>query len=171
MKTYGGFTLAIFNEFTNMTFFSWYGLIAVIVIIIPNLLCMKKANLTKPDDVDTAGVKVCKMEFWSRFMLTFVLPLMEYKTLDNYWLYATLVILALYYIAWIKFAIGGCYYPDIYMKKLLGIPIPIDILNALYFAVVSIWLCNFLGLVLSIDYGVCRIINATKAQQDFATRI
>ena len=151
--------MALFNEFTNMHFFSLPGLIAVIVIIIPNLLFMKKAQATKPDDLETAGIKVSRMEFWSRLMLNFVLPLMGYQRLDNYWMYAAIVIL-----------VGGCFYPDIYLKSLVGIPIPIDILNVLYFTVVSIWLCNFLALVLSVDYAICRIISATKAYQDLKTR-
>lgn len=162
--------MALFNEFTNMHFFSLPGLIAVIVIVIPNLLFMKKAQATKPDDLETAGIKVSRMEFWSRLMLNFVLPLMGYQRLDNYWMYAAIVILVLYYICWIRFAMGGCFYPDIYLKSLVGIPIPIDILNVLYFTVVSIWLCNFLALVLSVDYAICRIISATKAYQDLKTR-
>ena len=162
--------MAIFEEFTNMHFFSLPGLIAVIVIIIPNLLFMKKAQATKPDDLETASIKVSRMEFWSRFMLNFALPLMGYQRLGDYWMYAAIVILVLYYICWIRFAAGGCFYPDIYLKKLVVIPIPIDILNVLYFTVVSIWLCNFLALVLSVDYAVCRIISATKAYQDLKTR-
>ena len=162
--------MAIFEEFTNMHFFSLPGLIAVIVIIIPNLLFMKKAQATKPDDLETASIKVSRMEFWSRFMLNFVLPFMGYQRLGDYWMYAAIVILVLYYICWIRFAAGGCFYPDIYLKKLVVIPIPIDILNVLYFTVVSIWLCNFLALVLSVDYAVCRIISATKAYQDLKTR-
>ena len=59
--------MALFNEFTNMHFFSLPGLIAVIVIIIPNLLFMKKAQATKPDDLETAGIKVSRMEFWIRW--------------------------------------------------------------------------------------------------------
>ena len=163
--------MALFEEFTRGHFFSLEGLIAVILIIIPNLLFMRKAQATKPDDIDTASIKVSRMEFWSRFMLNIVLPLMGYKHLGDYWLYAAIVILVLYYIIWIRFAVQGCYYPDIYLKSFLGIPLPIDILNVMYFIVVSIWLCNFLALVLSIDYGVCRMINAHKAYQDPSTRI
>ena len=102
--------MALFNEFTNMHFFSLPGLIAVIVIVIPNLLFMKKAQATKPDDLETAGIKVSRMEFWSRLMLNFVLPLMGYQRLDDYWMYAAIVILVLYYICWIRFAAGGCFY-------------------------------------------------------------
>ena len=163
--------MALFDNFTNMHFFSLPGLIAVILIIIPNLLFMRKAQATKPDDLETASLKVSRMEFWSRFMLNFVLPLMGYERLGDYWMYAAIVILIIYYICWIRFAVGGCFYPDIYLNSFLGIPIPIDIFNVLYFTVVSIWLCNFLGLVLSIDYAVCRLISATKAYQDLKTRV
>ena len=162
--------LRIFTEAANMHFFSLPGLIAVIVIIIPNLLFMRKAQATKPDDLETASIKVSRMEFWSRFMLNLVLPLMGYKPLGDYWMYAAIVILLIYYICWIRFAIGGCFYPDIYLKRFLGIPVPIDVFNVLYFTVVSIWLCNFLALVLSVDYAICRMISASKAYQDLKTR-
>ena len=163
--------MVLFDEFLKGHFFSLPGLIAVILIVIPNLLFMRKAQETKPDDLDTAGIKVSRMEFWSRFMLNIVLPLMGYNRLGNYWLYAAIVILILYYIVWIRFAVQGCFYPDIYLKNFLGIPLPIDILNVLYFIVVSIWLCNFLGVVLAVDYGVCRMISAHKAYQDLSTRV
>ena len=51
--------MALFNEFTNMHFFSLPGLIAVIVIVIPNLLFMKKAQATKPEvDLYPAQLKI-----------------------------------------------------------------------------------------------------------------
>ncbi|MBR5740714.1 MAG: hypothetical protein IKX81_05380 [Firmicutes bacterium] len=162
--------MVLFDEFLRGHFFSLPGLIAVILIVIPNLLFMRKAQETKPDDLDTASIKVSRMEFWSRLMLNFALPLLGYNHLGNYWLYAAIVILVLYYIVWIRFAVQGCFYPDIYLKNFLGIPLPVDILNVMYFIVVSIWLCNFFALVLSVDYGVCRMISAHKAYKDLSTR-
>ena len=45
--------MRIFTEAAQMHFFSLPGLIAVILIIIPNLLFMRKAQETKPDDLET----------------------------------------------------------------------------------------------------------------------
>lgn len=155
----------------DMHFFSLYGLIAVIIAIIPNLLFMKKAQSTRPTDINTPGAQVSFFEFSSRFLLNFALVLVEFKPLSVYWLAASAVIYALYFIMWLRFAIGGCYYPDIYLKKFLGIPIPIDIFNALYFCVVSIWLCNFIALVLALIYSFTRIMSATFAYLDLASRV
>ena len=129
--------MALFQNFTNGHFFSLYGLIAVILAVIPNFIFLKKAQSTKPDDIDTAGIKVVRMEFWGRFFLNIALALMGYPLLSDVWMYAAIVCLVLYYILWIRFAVQGYYFPDIYTKKFLGLPIPFDILNCLYFTFVS----------------------------------
>ena len=162
--------MAIFDNFSKGHFFSPYGLVAVIIVVIPNLLFMKKASKTRPDDIDTASIKVVRMEFWSRLFLNIILPLIGYPHLNIGWMYAAIVSLTIYFILWIRFAMQGFWYPNIYLQKFLGIPIPFDIFNCLYFLFVSIWLGNFLAIVLAVDYTICRMINAIKAYKDINSR-
>ena len=162
--------MALFQNFTNGHFFSLYGLIAVILIVIPNFIFLRKAQKYKPDDIETAGIKVVRMEFWGRFFLNIALVLLGYPHFSDVWMYAAIAVAVIYFILWIKFAIQGNYYPDIYLKKFLGIPLPFDIFNCLYFIFVSIWLGNFLAIVFAADYSICRMINANKAYKDLSTR-
>lgn len=161
----------LMTNHNSMTFFTIYGLAVIILSIIPNIIFLPRAKDTRPDDIETAGMAVNLVEFWARVALTLMFIFMEFPHMSNYWLYVAIGIYVLYMILWIKFAIEGSYYPDIYLKKFLFIPVPIDILNVLFFNVTAIWLGSFFGLIVSIIYGVARILNATKAYKDLSTRI
>ena len=65
----------------------------------------------------------------------------------------------------------GYYYPDIYLKSFLGIPVPIDTFNIVYFVFVSLWLCNIVALGLTVIYGICRMMNAHAVLNDLKCRL
>ena len=52
----------ILLEFSQIKFFSLYGLIAAIVILIPNFAFAKKGQKNRPDDVDSCGAGICFLE-------------------------------------------------------------------------------------------------------------
>ena len=87
---------------------------------------------------------------------------------NNYEIFGILagVTLLIYFILWGRYFKNGCYYPDIYMKSFIGLPVPIDVFNVVYFIFVSLWLGNFLALILAVVYGICRILNADAALKD-----
>lgn len=162
--------LAFFN-LRPMKFFSLYGFIAIILISLPSLVFMKKANKTRPDDLDVYSIRTARVELVCRTLLNFVIPLMSMPFFKPAFYYIALGSLGIYYILWIKFAIQGSYYPDIYMKRLIGIPIPFDIFNVIFFVSISIYLSNLFAVSLSLFYGVCRILNAKAAMKDLNARI
>lgn len=162
--------MALFDGFEGLKFFSLYGLIAAVIIVIPNFIFAKKGQATRPEDLDTAGAGVCTLELLSRTVLSIVLVCMRFPVI--YPLYGILagVALLIYYGLWVRYFKGGYYYPDIYLKSFLGIPVPIDTFNIVYFCLVSLWLCNIVALCLTIVYGTCRMLNAHAALKDLKCR-
>lgn len=163
--------IVIFFNFKPMKFFSLYGFIAILAIALPSLIFMKKAHKTRPDDLDVYSIRTARVELVCRTLLNFTLPLMRMPEFETVFLYIAIGALGVYYLLWIRFAIQGSYYPDIYMKTLFGIPIPFDICNVIFFISISIYLTNLFSLSLSIIYGAARILNATKARKDLNSRV
>ena len=163
--------IIIFFNFKPMKFFSVYGLIAIILVSLPSLIFMKRAHETRPDDLDIYSIQTARIELICRTLLNFTFPLISMPLFEPIFMYIALGALAVYYILWIKFAIQGSYYPDIYMKTLCGIPIPFDICNVVFFICASIYLGNIISLTLSILYGAARILNAIKAMKDLNARV
>ena len=70
--------MALLDGFDGLKFFSLYGLLAAVIIVIPNFIFAKKGQETRPDDLDNAGAKVSMIEFLSRIALTIVLVCMRF---------------------------------------------------------------------------------------------
>ncbi|MCQ2554974.1 MAG: hypothetical protein MJ171_04900 [Clostridia bacterium] len=163
--------LITFFNIRPLKFFSIYGLVAMILLMLPSFLFMRKANLTRPADLDIHSMQTARMELITRIVLNFTIPLMRMPLYDNVFLYISAGILVLYYLLWVRFVIQGSYYPDIYMKTALGIPIPFDILNSLYLIFISIWLCNAISVTIAVIFAICRIANAMAARKDLLSRV
>ena len=157
-------------QWESMEFFSWIGIFAVRIIIIPNFAFAKKGRQTRLDDVDTAGYFASFLEVVSRICLTLALILIDMPLGHMGFAIAALAALAVYFILWIRYFKEGCYYPDIYMKNFLGIPVPFDVFISIYFITVSLWLSNMVALGFSLVYGVCRLMNAAAARKDLKSR-
>jgi len=160
----------LFMSFSEMEFFCLWGLAASIIVVIPNFFFAKSAKDTRVDDMDTAPKWICRFEVISRWLLPIVLTAMKFPVTYDLFGIAAGVVLAVYFMVWIRFFREGSYYPDIYMKNFLGMPLPFDVLNIAYFILVSLWLCNSVALVLSLVYGVCRMSNAVIARKDLYSR-
>lgn len=163
--------MALLDGFDGLKFFSLYGLIAAVIVVIPNFIFAKKGQDTRPDDLDNAGARVCTIELISRIALSIVLVCMRFPV--SYPIFGVLagVALLVYFGLWVRYFKDGYYYPDIYLKSFLGIPVPIDTFNIVYFVFVSLWLCNIVALGLTVIYGICRMMNAHAVLNDLKCRI
>lgn len=163
--------MALLNGFEGMKFFSLYGLLAVFIVVIPNFAFAKKGQETRPDDVDTAGAGISALELVSRLVINIVLVCMRFPVRYDAFGICAGIVLAIYFVLWARYFRQGCYYPDIYTKKFMGIPLPFDISVILYFIFVSVWLCNIVALAASVVYAFCRLINANIARKDLSSRV
>ncbi|MCI8347842.1 MAG: hypothetical protein HFE74_00195 [Firmicutes bacterium] len=162
--------MELITAFDNLGFFSLFGLVVVIVVVIPNFVFAKKGRETKLDDIDTAGVMASFLEVVSRIGLTLALILMRFELRYDVMGICAGVALLIYFILWLRYFKNGCYYPDIYMKSFVGIPVPFDVFISLYFIFASLWLCNIVALGFSLVYAVSRLLNARAALKDLKTR-
>ncbi len=157
--------------FSGMKFFSIYGLIALLLAFIPNLVFAKKTHQAKLDDVETCGFAVCVMEIIFRLLMVGALLFIRMPLLDIFFAILAAAFLLLYYLAWIRYYKGGAYYPEIYTNNFLGIPLPMAVFSVLYYIAASIWLCNLIALCAAMVYGVCHIANAAAAKKDIKCRL
>ncbi len=160
----------ILLEFSQIKFFSLYGLIAAIVILIPNFAFAKKGQKNRPDDVDSCGAGICFLELLSRAVLTIVLICIRMPLSHIGFGLAAAVALIVYYCLWINFFRSGSNYPDIYVNCFLGLPVPFDVFRNVYFICISLWLSNFYALIAAVVYACCNLANAVKAMKDLSSR-
>lgn len=162
--------MGVLIEFENMKFFSLLGLAAALIVVIPNFAFAKRGRETRLDDVDTAGVLASFLEVVSRLCLTLALIFIQ-MPLGSYVLgICAGVWLLIYFVLWIRYFKEGCYYPDIYIRPFLGIPVPFDVFICLYFITVSLWLSNVVALGASVIYAASRMLNAVAAMKDLRSR-
>ncbi len=150
------------------------------MLFVPNIVFARIEQHGRPDDVDTLGAGLCLIEVLSRLALCIVLICVRMKDAhtgfgfpdlgSNVYGIVTLVILLFYYLAWVRYYQKGAYYPDIYTGSFLGIPIPMDLATSLYYVFASLWLGNWIALILSVIFGACHIGNAVVARQDLKNR-
>lgn len=158
-------------SFAGMKFFSIYGLIALILIFIPNLVFAKKEHQAKVDDIDTCDFWVCFIEMIARLAMIATMILLRKPLLHFGFAIAAAVVLLLYYAAWIRYYKQGAYYPEIYTENFLGIPIPMTLFSVAYYILISLWTCNLVALCASMIFGVCHISNAIVARKDLRCRL
>ena len=157
-------------DFSAMKFFSLYGLAAMILMFIPSLIFARMETHDRPDEIDNCGAGVCLMEVVSRIIVVILLIFVRMPRLGDGVGIAAGVVLLVYYGLWLRYFVGGCHYPDLYTKRLLGIPVPMAVCSVAYFAILSIWLCNFYALVLTGVFGIAHIMNALRARDDLLNR-
>lgn len=158
-------------SFAGMKFFSIYGLIAMLLVFIPNIVFSKKEHQAKVNDVDTCGFGICFTEMIARLVMIGTIIFIRKSLLNFAFAIAAALILLLYYAAWIRYYKQGAYYPEIYTEKFLGIPIPMAIFSVIYYILVSVWLCNLVALCAALIFGVCHILNAKTARKDLRCRL
>lgn len=71
--------------------------------------------------------------------------------------YVALLFLALYYVVWIRYFIGG---RDVALlgEKFLFVPLPLAVFPVLYFFFSAIWVHNYIAAVLMVIFGVAHNI-------------
>ncbi len=162
--------LEILFDFDQMKFFALFGVVAVILPLLPNFIFAKKEHLGKTDDIDTCGAGVCFLQIVSGFLASAALICVRMPVEADVFAIVAGVLLMLYYFVWIGYFKNGCYYPDLYLRRFLGVPIPMTIFKAMYFVFTSICLGNGIALIFSLIHGTCDVLNAAKAAKDLKTR-
>lgn len=160
-----------FFTLEGVKFFSVWGLLAALIVLLPNFTFAKKAAATKLDDIETASTTVCLWEVLSRISITIFLIVLRFPARYDAFGICAAVVLLLYFILWVNFFAKGSYYPDIYLKSFIGIPVPFDTFCVIYFIFASLWLSNPVAFAFSIPYAFCRMKNAHIAMKDLKSRL
>ena len=156
---------------SGMKFFSIYGLVALILAFIPNIVFAKKTHQAKLDDIDTCGFAVCMIEMICHLILIGAIVLIRMPLMHYSFAIIAVIVLLLYYVVWIRYYKEGAYYPEIYTENFLGIPVPMATFSVAYYVLVSAWLGNLIALCAALIYGTCHIANAMAGKKDLKCRL
>lgn len=147
-----------------------FGLLVIVLALLPNFVFARKEHQGRVDDIDTCSAGICLLQMVSYAFMYIALILVRMPRYTETVAIIAGVVLLLYYCVWLRYFKDGCYYPDLYLRKFWGIPVPMTTFKMLYFVLASVWLCNGIALVFAIIYGVCDILNAKKAARDLKLR-
>ena len=78
------------------------------------------------------------------------------------WMFVGLIFLALYYIVWFRYFLGG---RDIELlgKPFLFVPMPLAVFPVIYFIFLAIWLNNYIAVLFMIIFGIAHNIISYKS--------
>lgn len=152
----------------NFKWFSWFGLVLVMLPMLPDILFGMQPQNNKPANLKNSHVTLVILESLSKIIYIVMLILLRYEAKQSIVLLGIIVVALMgYYYMWYSYFADGCNYPDIFTKKLFGIPLPMTLLPIIYFLAVSIWLQNYPALVSALIFGVCHIINSNIMRKQF----
>lgn len=140
--------------------FSVIGLIIFLLPMLINIVYFKVAP-KKESTVTSNGTSIIEViEQGSRILFAIsICFFVSYKELNfkNPFLYLSILFLALYYMVWIRYFIGGMN-DSLLGKNFLFVPIPLAIFPVLYFIFASLWMNNYIAVGIMIIFGVSHFI-------------
>lgn len=97
------------------------------------------------------------------YMLAIVFLVCKEKVdFTSIWMFVGLIFLALYYIVWFRYFLGG---RDIELlgKAFLFVPMPLAVFPVIYFIFSAIWLNNYIAVLFMIIFGIAHNIISYKS--------
>jgi len=136
--------------------FSWIGIVIFILPMFINIIYVIFPATNASKEISSCNKALELVEQVTRILYAIsICVLVSDKRTDfkSPWLYLSLLFLALYYIVWIRYFVGG---RDIALlgKSFMFIPLPLAIFPVLYYLFASIWLHNGIAIIFIIIFGI-----------------
>lgn len=140
--------------------FSWLALVIFALPMLINIVYVILPPVNAPEHQAETNKIIEGVEQVTRILYLFILCFLVSQKQLNFkspWLYIGLIFLALYYIVWIRYFVGG---RDIGLmsKAFLFIPMPLAVFPVLYFICAAIWMHNIPAVVIMAIFGVAHNI-------------
>lgn len=142
--------------------FSIHGLVIFMLPMLINIIYALFPPTNVAEEASDANKILTGVENGSRVLFAIAICILVSKRKVDYqslWLYLGLVFLVLYYIVWIRYFIGG---RDVALwgKSFLFVPIPLAVFPVLYFLFASIWLHNYVAVILMVIFGIAHNVSS-----------
>ena len=145
--------------------FSWIGLIVFLLPMLINIvyviLPLKNAPTTQQET--NKILEIIEQSTRILYMLAIVFLVCKEKVdFTSIWMFVGLIFLALYYIVWFRYFLGG---RDIELlgKPFLFVPMPLAVFPVIYFICSAIWLNNYIAVLFMIIFGIAHNIISYKS--------
>ena len=144
--------------------FSWIGLIVFLLPMLINIVYVILPPKNAPTTQQETNKILEIIEQSTRiYMLAIVFLVCKEKVdFTSIWMFVGLIFLALYYIVWFRYFLGG---RDIELlgKAFLFVPMPLAVFPVIYFIFSAIWLNNYIAVLFMIIFGIAHNIISYKS--------
>lgn len=141
--------------------FSWRGLLAAGLLMLPNLLFAVRSPKSMPANLQSAGAAVEILENGSRIatLAGFVL-LTKQGHGSPLFLGLGLAALTPYYGMWIRYFFTNRPFASLFTEKFWGMPLPMAVFPVLFFFFMALWLESLPLVGIIAVFGVCHLWNS-----------
>ena len=145
--------------------FSWIGLIVFLLPMLINIVyvILPPKNAPTTQQETNKILEIIEQPTRILYMLAIVFLVCKEKVdFTSIWMFVGLIFLALYYIVWFRYFLGG---RDIELlgKAFLFVPMPLAVFPVIYFIFSAIWLNNYIAVLFMIIFGIAHNIISYKS--------
>lgn len=145
--------------------FSWIGLIVFLLPMLINIVyvILPPKNAPTTQQETNKILEIIEQSTRILYMLAIVFLVCKEKVdFTSIWMFVGLIFLALYYIVWFIYFLGG---RDIELlgKAFLFVPMPLAVFPVIYFIFSAIWLNNYIAVLFMIIFGIAHNIISYKS--------
>lgn len=145
--------------------FSWIGLIVFLLPMLINIVyvILPPKNAPTTQQETNKILEIIEQSARILYMLAIVFLVCKEKVdFTSIWMFVGLIFLALYYIVWFRYFLGG---RDIELlgKAFLFVPMPLAVFPVIYFIFSAIWLNNYIAVLFMIIFGIAHNIISYKS--------
>ena len=145
--------------------FSWIGLIVFLLPMLINIVyvILPPKNAPTTQQETNKILEIIEQSTRILYMLEIVFLVCKEKVdFTSIWMFVGLIFLALYYIVWFRYFLGG---RDIELlgKAFLFVPMPLAVFPVIYFIFSAIWLNNYIAVLFMIIFGIAHNIISYKS--------
>ena len=145
--------------------FSWIGLIVFLLPMLINIVyvILPPKNAPTTQQETNKILEIIEQSTRILYMLAIVFLVCKEKVdFTSIWMFVGLIFLALYYIVWFRYFLGG---RDIELlgKPFLFVPMPLAVFPVIYFICSAIWLNNYIAVLFMIIFGIAHNIISYKS--------
>lgn len=145
--------------------FSWIVLIVFLLPMLINIVyvILPPKNAPTTQQETNKILEIIEQSTRILYMLAIVFLVCKEKVdFTSIWMFVGLIFLALYYIVWFRYFLGG---RDIELlgKAFLFVPMPLAVFPVIYFIFSAIWLNNYIAVLFMIIFGIAHNIISYKS--------
>lgn len=140
--------------------FSPQGLVAFLLVLIPNIVFVATANSSSKQGLEDKNQMVSAVQNVLQMLLIFMLVFVKNqhkKSLKDLRVITGILFLVSYYLLWCRYFFSGMDYSVI--SSSVAVSVAMALFPAIYFILTELWLENPIGAVTGFAFGIAHVMN------------